>query len=42
MIKFIAGVITGIFIATVGMKGVLNVLDNGVNTVKQQSQELAK
>jgi hypothetical protein len=38
VIVFIAG---GIFF-TVGFSGVANILDKGVETVKTQSQELAK
>lgn len=38
LIVFIAG---GIFF-TVGFSGVANILDRGVETVKTQSQELAK
>lgn len=42
MIRFVAGFILGIFVATVGVKGVLSVADRGVDVVKQQSKELAK
>jgi hypothetical protein len=41
--KFLLGIIVGIVISTVGVSGTLNVvskfLDNGVNKVKQVSQE---
>ena len=41
--KFLAGIVVGIVISTVGVSGTLNVvskfLDNGVNKVKQVSQE---
>jgi hypothetical protein len=42
MIKFLVGVVVGIFIATAGVSGVLKVLDKGVSTVKETSEELAK
>jgi hypothetical protein len=39
---FILGVITGIIISTVGISGVANVLDNGVQAVKRLSSENLK
>ena len=42
MIRFALGVIVGIFIATVGISGVANMLDGGVAKVQQQARELAK
>lgn len=39
---FIAGTIFGLVLATVGLGGMLRMLDKGVETVKTQSQELAK
>jgi len=42
MIKFIVGVVAGIFIATVGVAGIFKVIDKGVSTVKETSQELSK
>ena len=42
MIKFLVGVVVGIFIATAGVSGVFKVLDKGVSTVKETSEELAK
>lgn len=39
---FIVGVIVGLVVATVGFSGVARILDRGVETVKTQSQELAK
>lgn len=42
MRTFIAGFILGLVVATVGFSGVAKILDNGINTVKTQSQELAK
>ena len=40
--KFIAGFVVGLIVATVGFSGVARMLDNGVERVKTQSQELAK
>jgi hypothetical protein len=42
MKNFIIGTIFGLVIATVGFSGIANILDRGVNTLKAQSQELAK
>ena len=42
MRTFIVGFVLGIVVATVGFTGVARILDNGINTVKSQSQELAK
>lgn len=42
MTKFFAGVIVGIFVATVGISGLAKVADKGVDVVKTQSKELAK
>ena len=42
MIQLIIGIIIGIFIATVGVGGVLKVFDSGIEAVKTQSKELAK
>lgn len=42
MIQLIIGIILGIFIATVGVSGVLKVADEGVAAVKQQSKQLVK
>ena len=39
---FIMGVIFGLILATVGFSGIARMLDRGVDTVKTQSQELAK
>lgn len=38
----IIGFILGVVVATVGFGGVTRILDKGVDTVKEQSQELAK
>jgi len=42
MRTFIGGFIVGLIVATVGFGGVARILDRGVETVKAQSQELAK
>ena len=43
MIKaFIAGIVFGMVLATVGFSGIAKMLDRGVDTVKTQSQEMAK
>ena len=40
--KFIAGLIFGLILATVGFSGIARMLDKCVDTVKTQSQEMAK
>lgn len=40
--QIIIGIIIGIFIAVVGVNGVLKVVDRGVDAVKEQSRELVK
>jgi hypothetical protein len=42
MKAFIAGTVFGLVLATVGFSGIARMLDRGVDTVKTQSQELAK
>ena len=42
MKSFIVGVVVGIIIATVGFSGIARIMDRGIDTVKTQSQELAK
>ncbi len=39
---FIFGTIFGLVLATVGFSGIARMLDKGVDSVKSQSQELAK
>ena len=39
---YIAGVITGIIIATVGLSGIFKMFDNGVTKVQEYSKEAAK
>jgi hypothetical protein len=38
----IIGFVLGLVVATVGFSGVAKILDRGIETVKTQSQELAK
>jgi hypothetical protein len=41
MSKLLIGFIFGIVVATVGFSGIARMLDNGVNKVKEVSQEQA-
>ena len=42
MTKLVIAFILGIVVGTVGLSGVINVAQKGVDVVKNQSQELAK
>lgn len=42
MKSFIAGVVFGIVICTVGFSGIARMFDNGVNKVQEVSREAAK
>jgi hypothetical protein len=42
MRNLIIGFILGLVVATVGFSGMARLLDKGVETIKTQSQELAK
>ena len=42
VIKFVAGVVVGIVICTVGFSGMARMLDNGVNKVQEVTKEAAK
>lgn len=42
MKNFILGTVFGLVIATVGFGGIAKILDRGVETIKTQSQEMAK
>jgi len=42
MTKFIIGFVVGVVVATVGFSGITRVLDRGVQTIQQQSKELAQ
>lgn len=42
MKTFIAGVIIGVIISTVGFSGVFRIIDNSVDAVKVHSKKLSK
>ncbi len=42
MKSFILGVVVGIIISTVGVGGIAQILDHGVDKVKTTTQELAR
>jgi hypothetical protein len=42
MKAFVLGTIFGLILATVGFSGIARIFDKGIDTVKTQSQELAK
>ena len=42
MKNFVIGTIFGLVLATVGFSGIAKMLDNGIDTVKTHSQEMAK
>jgi hypothetical protein len=42
MKAFILGTVFGLVLATVGFGGIARMLDKGVDTVKTQSEQLAK
>ena len=42
MIRFLAGVIVGIMITTIGFGGIARIADNGVQKVQDISREAAK
>ena len=42
MKNLIIGFVLGLVVATVGFSGVARLLDKGVETIKTQSQELAR
>ena len=42
MKNLLIGFVLGLVVATVGFSGVARLLDKGVETIKTQSQELAK
>ena len=42
MTKLVIGFVLGIVVATVGFSGITKVLDRGVQTIQQQSKELAQ
>jgi hypothetical protein len=42
MRNFILGTVFGLVLATVGFSGIARMLDKGVDTIKTQSQEIAR
>ena len=42
MTKLFIGFMLGLVVATVGFGGIARMLDRGVDTIKTQSQEMAK
>ena len=40
--KFLAGFVVGIVVASVGFSGIARMLDRGVETIQNQSKELAQ
>jgi len=42
MTKLLIGFVLGVVVATVGFGGITKVLDRGVQTIQQQSKELAQ
>lgn len=42
MTKFIVGVVVGVVVASVGFSGITRMLDRGLQTIQNQSKELAQ
>ena len=42
MMKFVAGFVAGVVVASVGFTGIARMLDRGVDTIQQTSRELAQ
>jgi hypothetical protein len=42
MRNLVIGFVLGLVVATVGFGGIARILDNGVETIKHQSKELAQ
>jgi hypothetical protein len=42
MMKFAAGFVLGVVVASVGFTGIARMLDRGVDTIQQTSKELAQ
>ena len=42
MRNFVIGTVFGLILATVGFRGIARMLDKGVDTIKTQSQEIAR
>jgi hypothetical protein len=42
MIRFFSGVVVGVIISSIGLTGVINILDNSVTKVKEVAVEAEK
>jgi hypothetical protein len=42
MIKLVAAFVLGIVVATVGLSGIVQIADSGIEVIKAQSQELSR
>ena len=42
MIKLVIGFVLGVVVATVGVSGIVQVMDNGVQTIQQKSKDLVQ
>jgi hypothetical protein len=42
MTKFILGFVLGLIVASVGFSGIARIMDRGVQTIQNQSKELAQ
>ena len=42
MIKLVAAFVLGIVVATVGLSGIVQIADSGIEVIKTQSQELSR
>jgi hypothetical protein len=42
MIRFFAGVVVGVVISSIGLTGVINILDNSVTKVKEVAKDAEK
>jgi hypothetical protein len=42
MIKFVSGFVLGLVVASVGFSGIARIMDRGVQTIQNQSRELAQ
>jgi hypothetical protein len=42
MFKLLIGIVIGVVVATIGFSGIAQLLDRGVQTIQEQSKELAR
>ena len=42
MFKLLIGIVIGVVVATIGFGGIAQLLDRGVQTIQEQSKELAQ